>query len=65
MGIYKDVNPVYGQNGKGERVFQGIKVDGKFYEGIRKTSEIQTVKPKPMIKKQAPTQTKKKLFGRS
>jgi len=63
MGIYKNIDPVYGKNDKNERVFQGIKVDGKFYQGIHKTSEIPTSKSKPETKKA--TQPKKKLFARN
>lgn len=68
MGLYKNVNPVYGKNEKGKRVYTGLNIDGKFYEGIRKTSEIpkQASKPKQATKKQVNnTQQRKKLFGRS
>lgn len=61
MGIYKDVNPVYVKNDKGKRVYAGLKINGKFYEGIRKTSEIPTISKPKTIKKESP---KKKLFGR-
>lgn len=68
MGLYKNVTPVYGKNDKNERVYQGLRVDGKFYKGIRKTGEIPKVpttnKPKPV----SPTikQPKKRtVFSRS
>jgi len=60
MGIYKNVNPVYGKNDKDKRVYLGLKVDGVLHKGIRKISEIPVKKPKTIKKEK----TKKKLFGR-
>jgi hypothetical protein len=52
MGIYKNVSPVYGKTEDGQRGQIGLNVNGTFYEGIKKPSEIKPSTPKRSIKEQ-------------
>jgi len=60
MGIYKNVSPIYGKTPDGKRDIIGLNINGIFYEGIRKPSEIKTTTPKRPIKEQL-TKTKRKF----
>lgn len=65
MGIYK-TESVYGKNDKNERVYIGLKVNGIFYKGIRKTSEIPkgTTVSKPKTTVTVPATKKRTLFSK-
>jgi len=65
MGIYKNVSPIYGKTPEGKRGIIGLNVNGIFYEGIRKPSEIKATTPKRPIKEQLEkTKPKRKTVAR-